>query len=200
MLRPATHLSQACAGRAIAVGGDPLAQLAALALYAQGHAKFRPRAGGHGQRGMRRRVSRSRWSTNADRYHRRADAARQSSAARRRPHIGYWLGRRYWGHGYMTAALRGVVDHVFCVQPHDAIYCGAFVGNCASIGEQGEERLVVRLAHETQGQPRRLGLDPSPGQAHVPLLTLPQLLSEAHSPRSRRKRSTGADEASARMR
>jgi RimJ/RimL family protein N-acetyltransferase len=52
------------------------------------------------------------------------------------PNIGYWLGRRYWGHGYMTAALRGVVDHVFCMQPHDAIYCGAFVGNCASLRVQ----------------------------------------------------------------
>jgi RimJ/RimL family protein N-acetyltransferase len=36
----------------------------------------------------------------------------------------------------MTAALRGVVDHVFCMQPHDTIYCGAFVGNCASIRVQ----------------------------------------------------------------
>jgi RimJ/RimL family protein N-acetyltransferase len=52
------------------------------------------------------------------------------------PNIGYWLGRHYWGHGYMTAALRGVVDHVFCMQPHDAIYCGAFVGNCASLRVQ----------------------------------------------------------------
>jgi RimJ/RimL family protein N-acetyltransferase len=52
------------------------------------------------------------------------------------PNIGYWLGPPYWGHGYMTEALRGVVGHVFSTLPHDAIYCGAFVGNDASLRVQ----------------------------------------------------------------
>ena len=52
------------------------------------------------------------------------------------PNIGYWLGRPYWGRGYMTEALRGVVRHVFGGAPHDAIYCGVFVGNDASLRVQ----------------------------------------------------------------
>jgi RimJ/RimL family protein N-acetyltransferase len=49
------------------------------------------------------------------------------------PHIGYWLGQPYWGHGYMTEALAGLVRHFFATQPDDAIYCGAFTGNAASL-------------------------------------------------------------------
>jgi RimJ/RimL family protein N-acetyltransferase len=52
------------------------------------------------------------------------------------PNIGYWLGLRYWGHGYMTEALRAVVEHLFSTQPHDAIYCGAFAANDASLRVQ----------------------------------------------------------------
>ncbi len=52
------------------------------------------------------------------------------------PNIGYWLGRRYWGRGYMTEALHGLVGHLFCTLPHDAIYCGAFVRNAASLRVQ----------------------------------------------------------------
>ena len=52
------------------------------------------------------------------------------------PNIGYWLGLRYWGHGYMTEALRGVVDHLFSTRRHDAIYCGTFAENSASLRVQ----------------------------------------------------------------
>lgn len=52
------------------------------------------------------------------------------------PNIGYWLGQIYWGCGYMTEALCGVVRHVFCELPDDTIYCGAFVGNDASLRVQ----------------------------------------------------------------
>jgi RimJ/RimL family protein N-acetyltransferase len=102
------------------LGRDPLAQLAALALYAQGHAKFRPRAGGHGQRGCG-----DAFAITLEQAPIGIIGVRMQPASHLQrgdgPNIGYWLGRRYWGHGYMTAALRGVVDHVFCMQPHDTI-------------------------------------------------------------------------------
>jgi RimJ/RimL family protein N-acetyltransferase len=68
------------------------------------------------------------------------------------PNIGYWLGQPYWGRGYMTEALRAVVEHVFATLPDDAIYCGAFVGNDASLRVQekvgfvrdGETKLFSR--------------------------------------------------------
>jgi RimJ/RimL family protein N-acetyltransferase len=52
------------------------------------------------------------------------------------PHIGYWLGQRFWGHGYMTEALAGAVRHVFAARLHDAVYSGIFVGNAASLRVQ----------------------------------------------------------------
>jgi RimJ/RimL family protein N-acetyltransferase len=52
------------------------------------------------------------------------------------PHIGYWLGQPFWGHGYMTEALAGTVRHVFATPSHDAIYSGIFVGNAASLRVQ----------------------------------------------------------------
>ena len=29
------------------------------------------------------------------------------------PEIGYWLGVKFWGHGYATEAVRAVIDHAF---------------------------------------------------------------------------------------
>ena len=52
------------------------------------------------------------------------------------PNIGYWIGQPYWGKGYMTEALAGIVEHVFATLPHDAIYCGAFAHNVASLRVQ----------------------------------------------------------------
>jgi RimJ/RimL family protein N-acetyltransferase len=52
------------------------------------------------------------------------------------PNVGYWLGQPYWSLGYMTEALRAVVEHVFATLPAAAIYCGAFVGNDASLRVQ----------------------------------------------------------------
>jgi RimJ/RimL family protein N-acetyltransferase len=52
------------------------------------------------------------------------------------PSIGYWLGRKYWAHGYMTEALRALVAHVFALSPVDAIYSGAFADNIGSLRVQ----------------------------------------------------------------
>jgi RimJ/RimL family protein N-acetyltransferase len=50
--------------------------------------------------------------------------------------VGYWLGKQYWGHGYMTEALRALVNHVFALSGADAIFCGAFADNRASLRVQ----------------------------------------------------------------
>ena len=50
--------------------------------------------------------------------------------------VGYWLGTPYWRHGYMTEALRALVNHVFALSGADAIFCGAFADNRASLRVQ----------------------------------------------------------------
>jgi RimJ/RimL family protein N-acetyltransferase len=50
--------------------------------------------------------------------------------------LGYWLGRPYWGRGYMTEAARGFLGHVFAVRTDDLIYSGAFAENIASLRVQ----------------------------------------------------------------
>ena len=50
--------------------------------------------------------------------------------------VGYWLGTPYWRHGYMTEALRALVNHVFALSGADAIFCGAFAENRASLRVQ----------------------------------------------------------------
>jgi RimJ/RimL family protein N-acetyltransferase len=62
-----------------------------------------------------------------------AASALQSGAG---PNIGYWIGRPYWGKGYMTEALRALVTHVFALSRAEAIYCGAFADNLASLRVQ----------------------------------------------------------------
>jgi RimJ/RimL family protein N-acetyltransferase len=52
------------------------------------------------------------------------------------PNVGYWIAQRYWGRGYMTAALRSGVDQVFRMGRHEAVYCGAFAENNASLRVQ----------------------------------------------------------------
>jgi RimJ/RimL family protein N-acetyltransferase len=52
------------------------------------------------------------------------------------PNIGFWVGQPYWGQGLMTEALRAVVRQGFTSLPDDAIYCGAFMDNAASLRVQ----------------------------------------------------------------
>ena len=56
--------------------------------------------------------------------------------------VGYWLGKPYWGHGYMTEALRALVNHVFALSSADAIYSGAFADNRASLRVQEKAGFV----------------------------------------------------------
>jgi RimJ/RimL family protein N-acetyltransferase len=48
------------------------------------------------------------------------------------PEIGYWLGVKFWGHGYATEAVRAVIDHAFADLEFEAVAAGARVTNPAS--------------------------------------------------------------------
>jgi len=52
------------------------------------------------------------------------------------PNLGYWLGERYWGRGYMTEAARGFIAHVLASGIGDTLYSGAFVENASSLRVQ----------------------------------------------------------------
>lgn len=46
--------------------------------------------------------------------------------------LGYWLGRRYWHHGYATKAARALLDLGFGALGLDAVYATHNTGNTAS--------------------------------------------------------------------
>ena len=48
------------------------------------------------------------------------------------PDVGYWLGVKYWGQGYVTEAVRAVIDFAFTELGHDTLHAGARVTNPAS--------------------------------------------------------------------
>jgi RimJ/RimL family protein N-acetyltransferase len=58
------------------------------------------------------------------------------------PNFGYWIGRPYWGRGYMTEAVRALAGAVFGRGPHDAIFSGAFTDNAASLRVQEKTGFV----------------------------------------------------------
>lgn len=66
--------------------------------------------------------------------------------------LGYWLGRAYHGHGYMTEAAAALVGHYFAETGAETLKSGYFAGNAASasvLGKLGfrpigEERVTSR--------------------------------------------------------
>jgi len=47
--------------------------------------------------------------------------------------VGYWLGRRFWGRGIATEALRAVTAHAFAMRDIDRVEARVFAWNVASI-------------------------------------------------------------------
>jgi RimJ/RimL family protein N-acetyltransferase len=52
------------------------------------------------------------------------------------PNLGYWLGRPFWGHGYMTEAARAFLAQLFAAGAGDIVYSGALLENQASLNIQ----------------------------------------------------------------
>lgn len=49
------------------------------------------------------------------------------------PEIGYWLGRPYWGKGFMSEALDAAIGWMFANTGHERLACEAMTENQASI-------------------------------------------------------------------
>jgi RimJ/RimL family protein N-acetyltransferase len=49
------------------------------------------------------------------------------------PNIGYWLGEKFWGQGFMSETVAAFVRFIFSTVDCDTIYCGAFAENTASL-------------------------------------------------------------------
>jgi RimJ/RimL family protein N-acetyltransferase len=67
-------------------------------------------------------------------------------ARQRGPTLGYWLGRAYWGQGYMSEAALAVVGHYFRCVGGAPIASGYFAGNGASWRIQ--DKLGFRIVGE----------------------------------------------------
>jgi RimJ/RimL family protein N-acetyltransferase len=49
------------------------------------------------------------------------------------PELGYWLGEPYWGKGYMTEAVRALLDVAFATHAYPRIAARVLNGNAASL-------------------------------------------------------------------
>ncbi|HEY7298774.1 MAG TPA: GNAT family N-acetyltransferase [Xanthobacteraceae bacterium] len=55
-----------------------------------------------------------------------------TTAERRGPELGYWVGAPHWGHGYATEAARALIGHAFTNQGHATLSARVRVSNPAS--------------------------------------------------------------------
>ncbi|MEP3280145.1 MAG: GNAT family N-acetyltransferase [Stappiaceae bacterium] len=62
------------------------------------------------------------------------------------PGIGYWLGKPYWGRGYMTEAANEVLTWIFATLAPEIIRSGAFAHNSDSIN------VLTKLGFRRTGQ------------------------------------------------
>jgi RimJ/RimL family protein N-acetyltransferase len=69
---------------------------------------------------------------------------RQANALQRGPgpNIGYWLGEKSWGQGFMSETVAAFVRLLFNAVDCDTIYCGAFAENTASLRIQEKTGFV----------------------------------------------------------
>ncbi|QJB70091.1 GNAT family N-acetyltransferase [Parasphingorhabdus halotolerans] len=66
--------------------------------------------------------------------------------------LGYWIGRPYWGKGYVTEAARAVLQWAQTVLPDSRIVSGCFIGNDASY------KILEKLGFVETGRSSRFAL------------------------------------------
>ncbi|MBB3020432.1 RimJ/RimL family protein N-acetyltransferase [Microvirga lupini] len=81
------------------------------------------------------------------------------SAETGKPDLGYWLGTPYWGKGYVTEAVRALIDAFFAYGEEDEITA------CARVINPGSRRVLEKCGFAYQGAglselPARCGLYP----------------------------------------
>jgi RimJ/RimL family protein N-acetyltransferase len=81
----------------------------------------------------------------------------RATAERARPESSaYWLGTPYWGTGYMTEALRALVNRMCSLTtPATRSFCGAFADNRASLRVQEKAGFVHRRRDDAVLEPAR---------------------------------------------
>lgn len=58
-----------------------------------------------------------------------ADGLHTAETGPQQAEIGYWIGRTYWGHGYIPEAVKALLSRCFDVLHLDAVWCGYYDGN-----------------------------------------------------------------------
>ena len=71
--------------------------------------------------------------------------------------VGFWLGRPFWGHGYMPEATRKVLRHGFLDLGLTTIWCGYYEGNEKSARTQ--EKVGFHPHHVTESSVDRRGVE-----------------------------------------
>ncbi len=70
--------------------------------------------------------------------------------------IGYWIARPWWGHGYMTEAVREVLRHAFLVEGLSAVRAAYYEGNEES--RRVQEKAGLRPHHSNPHAVDRVGI------------------------------------------
>jgi len=61
-------------------------------------------------------------------------SAQDDKRIRERAELGFWLGRQFWGQGFMTEAVQGMLDAFFTITPGDDVVASVRVINPSSRG------------------------------------------------------------------
>ena len=62
--------------------------------------------------------------------------------------LGYWLGKTFWGNGYMTHAASMLISHAFLDLGMNRIWCGYYDGNHKS--KRVQEKLGFKYHHSSE--------------------------------------------------